>query len=146
MTNATKKVCQCCRHVFRPQFSDEDMLSLYYTDEQLDRMRALAEDYPTHAQMPQVPTQELCLDCAMNPGLRVEHVMFGPPRYFIEEKGAQKAAKRPDVKVEPPEKLTFLAISRGADVKEAVGRAMRLYRDGKITSEKKKRPWWRFWK
>lgn len=138
-----KKVCKCCRHVFIPQFSDEDMLALYYTEEQVENMRMMAEENPMHFNMPQVPTQELCLGCAINPGLRVENRMFGPARYYIEkpERKELKKVRRLDVRAEPPSNLRIFSVSSGEGLSESVKKAME-----QIISEKKKRSWWCFWK
>lgn len=84
------KLCGCCRKTFRPQFSEEDLRDLYFEEDQLERMEAMAKEYPTHFQMPHVPTQDLCVKCASDPDLVVSTNIFGPTRYEIRRPEAER--------------------------------------------------------
>lgn len=77
-------ICKCCKHSFPLQYTRDELLYLYYDEDQIERHEWLQHDYPGQVPELRVPRQDLCPKCLNNPRLeRVYGGLFGPDKYRI---------------------------------------------------------------
>lgn len=140
------KICKCCRKAFEPQFTDAEIASLWFTEKQLEMDQEHIE-MTGHSHL-QAPVQELCGKCSLDPDIET---MYGP--FGVKYRKRQKMKK---LKVHSNNQLVTdgLVIHEGPlTMQEIVNLFTRetteQKKDSVITPKKlnrKKRPWWRFWK
>lgn len=94
------EVCLSCKKSFKPQLTDEDILSLFYEPEELERIEFFRKEYP-HANIPEpyAPYQILCDRCSNDPDVEVRRGMSGDLWVTKKEKKDSKIVKEVMAKI-----------------------------------------------
>lgn len=69
------KICGACRRSFEPQFTDDEILRLWYTEEEIEADDE-HEAQTGHSHL-EAPSQELCPSCSMDPDVVYVGAPFG---------------------------------------------------------------------